>query len=209
MKFVTRFGMSETEQRYRQAFLGLTEEDAARVRESAVTLLQALLAVSVSLHASERAASITNIFSALMPQLREANRVYDQERKQSDALPHRRRDLEAAIATLQFGPLAPRVHAILDRHREAMPPVEEQDEADRVWRLSLHRMDLRRYSVAEEQGEAAPDETACADGGQRILLNLDIPDPDIKEMVGDWSPGGKALASEQATGISAILTGMG
>jgi hypothetical protein len=122
----------------------------------------------------------------MMPRLNSRNEVYENERKEADALPHRRRDLEAAIANLQFGPLAPRVHEILDRYRAEMRPVEEQDEEDRVWRLALHRMDLRQYTVAEE----APDASAAADGGtppadghQYVRLDLNLPEPDVKEMV--------------------------
>ena len=51
---------------------------------------------------------------------------------------------------LQLGPLAGRVHEILDRYRAEMAPVQEQKEEDRIWRLAMHRMDLRQYTVAED-----------------------------------------------------------
>ncbi|MHB9019814.1 MAG: nSTAND1 domain-containing NTPase [Minisyncoccota bacterium] len=123
--------------------------------------------------------------SSLMSSLRPNNRSYDEERKQADARPHRCHDLETAVINLQLGPFAGRVHEVLDRHRAAMPPAAEQDEGDRIWRLSLHRMDLRRYTVAEDQGQApvaGEGESPPVDDKKPISLKLDIPEPDIKEM---------------------------
>ena len=113
------------------------------------------------------------------------NMVYQAERKEADALPHRRRDLEVAIASLQLGPVAARVRRILDGHREALPPAGEQTDDDRVWRLSMHRMDLRRYSVAEVDATQAEDtiDTGPAAPARQVRLELDEPEPDVKEMV--------------------------
>lgn len=90
-------------------------------------------------------AALTNLF----PQLQPDKKLYDEERKQSNGLPHRKRDLEFAIANLQLGPLAPRVHAILDRHTAALPPPEERKRDDLLWQLALRRMDLRQYTLGE------------------------------------------------------------
>jgi len=123
--------------------------------------------------------------SGLMPRLNAEKEVYNEERKEADARPHRHRHLETAIINLQLGPLAPRVHEILDRHRAEMPPVEEQNEDNRIWRLAMHRMDLRQYTVVEnvpEDSVAAEDQTPSKDGQQYILLNLKEPEPDVKEM---------------------------
>ncbi len=49
----------------------------------------------------------------------------------------------------------------------------------------------------------------CDRRAQYLKSAADLLVSDLKEMVGDWSEGGKALASEQQTGITAILTGMG
>ena len=96
----------------------------------------------------------------LFPTLGVDHKIYEQEREKSAELPHRRMDIEAAIANLQLGPLAPRVHAILDRHLEALPPVEARDRGDLIWQLALCRMDLRQYDVTASQplqeGESAP-----------------------------------------------------
>jgi len=125
--------------------------------------------------------------AGFLPQLNANNKVYEAERKEADALPHRRWDLEHAILNLQLGPLAPKVHKIIDEHRAAMPLVAEQSEDDRIWRLALHRMDLRRYSVAEEEVEAsvpAGGPTSPEESGRKFIrLDLKEPEPDLKEMV--------------------------
>lgn len=123
--------------------------------------------------------------SALLPQLRADNKIYEQERKDADSLPHRRQDLEAAVANLQLGPFAPRVHEILDQHRAAMPPLQQQDDSHRMWRLALHRMDFRRYSpslvTAEEVGQ--PGDPSAATPKTYIRLDPKQPDADVQEMV--------------------------
>jgi len=121
-----------------------------------------------------------------LPRLDSRNKVYEEERKEADASPHRSQNLETTIANLQLGSLAPRVREILDQHRAAMPQIEEQEEADRLWRLAIHRMDLRQYTVAEEKAEATATEKGAVPeptGPQQIRLDLKPPDPDVKEMV--------------------------
>ena len=124
--------------------------------------------------------------SGLMPQLDSGNKIFEEERKQADARPQRQHDLETAIANLQLGPLTSRVREILDQQRAAMPPVEEQDEEDRIWRLAIHRMDLRQYTIAEEAPKAnvvAEDTESPKTGPQQIRLDLKPPELDVKEMV--------------------------
>ncbi|MDI6872291.1 MAG: ATP-binding protein [Bacillota bacterium] len=124
--------------------------------------------------------------SGLMPRLSASDMIYEEERKEADALPHRGCDLETAIANLQLGPLATRVHEILDRHRAEMPPVEEQDENDRIWRLAIHRMDLRQYTVVGNPAEppiTSEDSTSPDDDRQSVRLEPNVPEPDVKEMV--------------------------
>ena len=100
--------------------------------------------------------------ASFFPTMRADDQVYQMERKKADALPHRQDDLEAAVFNLQFGPFAPRVHALLDNHLAALPPKEQQDEDDRLWRLAIHRMDLRQYSVSDTPGPEIPDPQAKA-----------------------------------------------
>lgn len=106
----------------------------------------------------ERMATEINVSSSLlssMLELRAENKIYIEERKEANALPHRRKDLEAAIMNLQLGPSVTCVHEILDQHRAILPPISEQDDEDRAWRLAIHRMDLRRYAVIDEVDEEA------------------------------------------------------
>lgn len=120
----------------------------------------------------------------LLPSMNAENRIYHAERKRADARPHRQRDLESAMIELQLGRLATRVQETLDRHRESLPPAGEQDENDKMWRLALHRMDLRQYTASDEPPVAAEDkENEASEEGGRVLLTLDTPDPDLVEMV--------------------------
>lgn len=121
----------------------------------------------------------------MIPTMRADHQVYEMERKQADALLHRHKDLETAVANLQFGPLAPRVHDLLDNHLAALPPKEQQDEDDRLWRLAIHRMDLRQYSVSEIPGPEVPDSQAKAVDAPRRYARLDpMPlEEDVQAMV--------------------------
>ena len=89
--------------------------------------------------------ALTNMF----PQLQPEKELYENERKLSNALPHRQRDLEYAILNLQLGTFAPRVHILLDRYRAALPDRETRSREDRLWELALNRMDLREYVSGE------------------------------------------------------------
>src|SRR5262249_15380659 len=121
--------------------------------------------------------------------------------KQANARPHRRHDLEAAILNLQLGPLADRVHAAIDRHLAELPPTDQQTKYDQIWRLALRRMDLRHYIV----GETVPHTSSPVQGEEgneaarnQVVLNLNIPDPDLQE-----------LTSESATNFQAMNARLG
>ena len=125
-------------------------------------------------------------------QLDALNKVYEEERKKANTLPHRQRDLEWVILNLQLGPFASRAHEVLDRHRAEMPPLEEQTAGDRIWRLALQRMDLRQYTAEEGIAEAAVDSedpTSPEASRRYIRFNPNEPEPDIREMLdqdGAW-----------------------
>ena len=123
--------------------------------------------------------------ASLFPTMRADDQVYQMERKKADALPHRQRDLETAVANLQLGPFAPRVHALLDNHLAALPPKDQQDEGDRMWRLAIHRMDLRQYSASDTPGPEIPDPQAKAGDSPRRYVRLDPtpPEADVQAMV--------------------------
>ncbi|HLB86853.1 MAG TPA: hypothetical protein VJK29_04295 [Terriglobales bacterium] len=122
---------------------------------------------------------------------RAENRIYEDERKGADRLPHRKSDLEDAIKNLQLTQFAGRVQEILDENRKAMPPIEEQSQDDRVWRLAMHRMDLRQYSVSEHESDRMPqtEDGKSADSDRKyIRLDSNDPEPDVMQMVQDNAP---------------------
>jgi tRNA A37 threonylcarbamoyladenosine biosynthesis protein TsaE len=126
--------------------------------------------------------------AGMIPSLRGDHKIYEQERKHADGLPHRNQDLEAAVASLQFGPLATRVHAILDRHLAALPPKSEQDESHLRWRLAIHRMDVRQYTISEvtEQECPAPD-GETGEVKRYIRFEPKAPEADVQAMVDEGS----------------------
>jgi hypothetical protein len=131
----------------------------------------------------------TSSLTGLFPTLRAADKIYEGERKESNALPHRRRDLEAAITNLQLGPLAPRAHDILDRYIGALPAPDKRDERDLTWQLALQRMDLRQFDLADVQ--PAADETPAANGEQPpknyIRLEPKPPAPEVQDLIDESS----------------------
>jgi hypothetical protein len=143
--------------------------------------------------------------SALVPTLRADHQIYEMERKQADALPHRQHDLEYAIAQLQLGPLAGRVHVLLDRHLAALPPKEEQDDDDLKWRLTIHRMDFRQYTVSDIPGPVIP-ATAEGDAEPQRYVRLDPkpPDADVQAMVDE----GATRHSEINTRLGVFVWGL-
>jgi hypothetical protein len=120
--------------------------------------------------------------AGMFPTLQSDNRVYELERKEAGGLEHRRLDLEAAIASLQLGPYAQRTQALLDRHLAALPPKDQQDEKDRLWRLALHRMDLRQYTVVKpSSGDTSRAEQESDD--QDVRLDQKPLEADVQTMV--------------------------
>ena len=127
--------------------------------------------------------------SGMLPVIDAMERIFEEERKQANALPHRQQDLESAIANLQLGPNAQGVNEIIDKHLEEIPPVEKRTQDDRIWLLALHRMDLRRYIPTEDSIEdmKSPEESKLTETGERqqILFNLNVAEPDVLQMVND------------------------
>lgn len=99
-----------------------------------------------------------------------------EERLASNKLPHRRRDLEQFALNLQLGSLRDKVWAILDRHQDNLPPLDQQNDGDRLWRLCLIRMDFRQY---EKTG-------ATQDGYDYIQMRQ--PESDIQAVIDRAAP---------------------
>lgn len=111
--------------------------------------------------------------------------VFVDERKKSDELPHRKHDLEWAALTLQLGPEAPRVHAILDAHLASLPALDAQSDVDKSWRFALHRMDLRKYTP---EVRTAPPPTDAATGPQLDPKVRDTASVEAEPSSSDASP---------------------
>jgi len=137
------------------------------------------------------------------------NEIYENERKESDALAHRQHDLEALAVKLQFGEGRQEVFALIDRHRAALPPVEEQSDEHRLWRLALHRMDARGFRAVEESPSEASEgtaESAAKDEeprAQRILLGPGEIEPDVQALVDQHAP----IAAQQEKELSLLNWG--
>lgn len=97
-----------------------------------------------------------------------------QERTESNKLPHRRFDLESLILRLQIE--APRVKEtiwrILDDHKAAID-VGDTSKETQLWRLALKRMDLREMKLGEPTQE-----------GYMPLETREL-DPDLQQLVED------------------------
>jgi hypothetical protein len=130
------------------------------------------------------------------------NRIYEDERKKSAALPHRQHDLEALAVKLQLTGARESVFAMIDRYRSELPPPEEQSEEDRLWRLALHRMDVRGFRPVEApERQAAPTEgEQAAEIERRIYLGPAEIEPDVQEMIDRHAP-----IAEQATRDISLL----
>lgn len=108
------------------------------------------------------------------------DKIFQDERLESNRLPHRKGSLEDLARNLQFTNAKDELLALLDYHRAQLPAIEDQDDEDRIWRLALDRMDMRRYSVEGPE----------ADG--KVLLHMDKPADDIQEMLDKAAPAQEA-----------------
>ena len=162
--------------------------------ESLLTLLSARDYIIMDRHrlATESGAN-QSILGDLLSSRSAENRIYQLERKEADAWPHRRQDLESAITNLQLTHFAERVQKLLDEHRQALVDISKQSDADRLWRLALHRMDLRGYSVSER--DQLPED--LREKGY-VQLELKDPEPDVKEMVDRSAPRFERMNSQMA-----------
>jgi len=96
--------------------------------------------------------------------------MLQRERMKSNRLPHRRKDLEHLAKVLALVD-QDRVWAILDAHHAALPPLQNQTDEDRFWRLALSRMDLRKY-----------ESTGVTEDGH-ITIQMAPVDADVQEAI--------------------------
>ncbi|WP_019594344.1 hypothetical protein [Thioalkalivibrio sp. ALM2T] len=137
------------------------------------------------------------------------NEIYENERKKSDALPHRVHDLEALALKLQLKEGCEEVFSLIDGYRAALPPVEEQSEEHRLWRLALHRMDLRGLRAVE--GPSLEASEGDADGvaedeqpkERKVFLEPSELEPDVQALVDRHAP----IAVQQERDLSLLNWG--
>ncbi len=150
--------------------------------ETLLALLQSSACVSLDRQRLANEYQSPSVFAAILPGLAK-HEIFQRERREADALPHRKLDLESAILMLQTGPMRDRVHDAIDSHRAALPSPDEQSEQDKVWRLALYRMDLRQYEVETVQSQPKVVDAEEGDANSReLLLSLQVPDADLVEM---------------------------
>ncbi|MCG7878025.1 MAG: ATP-binding protein [Candidatus Thiodiazotropha taylori] len=119
------------------------------------------------------------MFSGMNP----SHLIYEQERKQSNSRKHRREDLESLAVRMQLTDLREDVWQIIDRHRSELP--DDQDEGTLVWRLALHRMDVRGYRPVDAPESASEESTE--DVGNRVYLGPGEIEPDVQRIVDENS----------------------
>jgi len=102
--------------------------------------------------------------------------VYRDERREADDLDHRKLNLENLALNLQTGSYKENVWEILDRYHQDLPPIAQQNGEDKLWRLVLHRIDLRQYVALE------------ASTDNYIIYHLKPPERDIQEFLAEDAP---------------------
>lgn len=132
---------------------------------------------------------------AMLPSVNATAQIYESERKESDQLPHRRKNIGVTAFEMQLTDARDEIQAIIDNHYQQLPKPDQQDEADKLWRLALHRIDMRKYdprvatrkeidptNVVNELGEDKSNEPAG------ILFEPKEPDEDIKTIIDRSKP---------------------
>ncbi len=76
------------------------------------------------------------------------DKIYTDERMESNSLPHRQRDLRTLAIEMQFGEKKEWVWKVIDKHRTYIRDTDRTDE-DRARLLMLHCMDIRRMEYSD------------------------------------------------------------
>jgi tRNA A37 threonylcarbamoyladenosine biosynthesis protein TsaE len=140
--------------------------------------------------------SLASGFGDLFPMYDAEKAVYDNERQASSKLPHRKYDLEMMAINLQLTHRRDQVWEIIDQHLADLPPLAKQSDDDRLWRLALHRMDMRKYVACEaddvpglsEEEKAAQTEKTEVSGQKMVFFTPSTPDGDIQEVIKSQEP---------------------
>jgi len=139
-------------------------------------------------------------------------RFYDEEREESDRRGHRLWDLEWTAIRLQQTAWRESIERLIDTHRSQLPPPASQSNNDRIWRIALHRMDLRGYTAeivpAEESSgndSQMPAGTTAANSGTRVRMQSAPFETDIQAMLDRNAPAENA----ERQAMSLFMWGVG
>jgi hypothetical protein len=124
--------------------------------------------------------------------LNATDKLYHNERAESGKSAHRRETLETLACKLQTGTLREKVWRLIDDFKGELPVPEEQTDEDKLWRLKLHRMDLRNFERKEVSSDGRPIYAAKA------------PEADVAKVIESSAP--KLQAVGEATSI--VVWGM-
>ena len=110
---------------------------------AALTLLRSRECIELDGIRAIKESEVNMLFA--FPSIGPAHKLYNSERRESNARPHRHHSLVALALNLQGH--AEQVQEIIDGHRAAVPHATSRTNADRLWLLTLHRMDRRNLDV--------------------------------------------------------------
>lgn len=116
------------------------------------------------------------ILAEAFPPVDAEHAISTHERSQSNERDHRRENLETLAVRLQLGQLRPIVHKLLDDYQAILPPTSEQDEETKLWRLLLHRIDVRNFTATQ----------TLPDGTQ--FFQSSVPPVEVQEVVEKHRP---------------------
>jgi len=154
--------------------------------QAAISLLKCPVFFELDRIRMMRDYSPSSKFLADWPIINAEHGIYNEERKNADALKHRKLNLENLAITLQLSSFQNQVQEILDHYYEILPQINLQTNEDRIWRIALHRMDLRHYDIVK----------AARDG--YLQFQPKPVDPDIQEFLAEDNPALEASLNRSA-----------
>lgn len=123
--------------------------------ETLIALLSSPVFFSLDLVRKVQETGVETMMSGFPP-FSADEKIYVEERKESNKRPHRQKDLEDAIRELQLTSIAPRVHSIFDSYDEELSNRPSKSESHPAWRLAIQRMDLRTYEISDSPRGVSP-----------------------------------------------------
>ena len=131
--------------------------------------------------------------------------LYNGERRRSNALTHRRHDLEVLSLKLQSKGRAEQIQEIIDGHLAKMPHEARRTDEDRLWLLALHRMDFRRLKIGNMASSSGGGGSENEAGESRAVpLVIGEMDADLQDFVNT----GAKESQQSSVAISLLSWGL-